>query len=431
MPLKKYLPVVIFFVSFLIFNLNLSYETSGDVKAAELLPIALIKYHTLELDKFYQPNQSQYWLTIAPNTHKVVSSYPIIPGLLATPIFFIAKLAGYDITYHVELLSKLAASIIVVLAVVFMFLFLLELFDKRIAYWLTFIFTLATNVWSVASRGLWQHGPSLLFINLTLFFLLKGRNNQKFLPWSGLFIGLAIWNRPTNFLLLLPLVIYILVCYRKIFWKFCGLGIIPASLLILYSWKYFGTITSLGQAQNFNFIHPFFSGLAGLIFSPGHGILLFTPLFIFSLAAAVLVLFKKTEPLYKYLSIGIFLTLFLYAKWMMWWGGWSYGYRLLIELIPFLIILLGWFWKEYLQKILWGRILFFILLAFSLSTEILGAFFAPCRGLILPEDISAQEKAVWHIQAHPFFSCSNWDSLTDPGKRLDILYKKRFNDKAL
>ena len=47
---------------------------------------------------------------------------------------------------------------------------------------------------------------------------------------------------------------------------------------------------------------------------------------------------------------GTILLLMLYSKWLMWWGGWSFGYRLLIEMLPGLMILLAIFWEKLLNK---------------------------------------------------------------------------------
>jgi len=49
---------------------------------------------------------------------------------------------------------------------------------------------------------------------------------------------------------------------------------------------------------------------------------------------------RHGAPLVRAVSLGILPTLLLYGNWINWWGGWSYGPRLLADLTPFLTICL-------------------------------------------------------------------------------------------
>jgi len=426
--------VILFLLSFIVYNLNLSYETSGDTRAAELTPITIIKDFDLDFSEFFSDNgqtHSQYWFYRVEPTGKVVSVYPVLPGILAVPIYYFVDLLGFDITAHTKLLSKITSSLIASLAVVFMYLALSQIFRPKTSLFMALIFGFATNIWTVASRGLWQHGPSVLFINISLFLLFLGQKKSKYLAWVGFFAGWAIWSRPSDLLLFLPIFIYICVHHRKQIIKFLILGSIPIGLLFTYSYIYYHQFKNLGQAQVYHFTNNIFNGLLGLFFSPSHGLLTHSPIFIFAFVAIYFVFTKKEfNPLYKYISIGTILLWLLYSKWVMWWGGWGFGYRLLIEMLPGLLVLLAIFWEKLLDnKNIILKYFFVILVCLSFYIEIIGAFFSPCRMGNTADDVINHRNQLWDWKNHPIFSCQNAKSLEDPGKYLHLLYKDKFDKK--
>jgi hypothetical protein len=78
----------------------------------------------------------------------------------------------------------------------------------------------------------------------------------------------------------------------------------------------------------------FLPGLAGLLFSPGRGLLIYTPVLVF--AAAVR---GRPSPLLTACLVFSALHLAIVAKWAMWWGGYCWGPRLLSELAAPLIVM--------------------------------------------------------------------------------------------
>ena len=105
---------------------------------------------------------------------------------------------------------------------------------------------------------------------------------------AGLPLGFAVWNRPPNILIVLPLAIYVLVCERRSFVPFAGAAAIPAALMSWYSLHYWGTVTNLGQySAGAWFQGRLLPGLLGIFFSPSRGLFVFTPLFLFSFVMLV------------------------------------------------------------------------------------------------------------------------------------------------
>jgi len=278
---------------------------------------------------------------------------------------------------------------------------------QKTALLFSFVYAFATAVWSITSRGIWQHGPSLFFITLSLFILYK--KNEKFIPYSGFLLGFAVFNRPTNILIALPLTVYVFFQHRKSFIKYILLASIPAFLLFSYSYIYLNSIIFLGQGQGLaafdgNLIRGFF----GLLISPARGLLIFSPIFIFSFIYFPKILFSKHENdiLHKYLMISVVLLILFYSKWKCWWGGWSFGYRLLIEVIPMLIIILAVYWEKSISKNIYLKTIFIIFLIISVYFHFLGAYYYPSGFNEIPDSIDSHIERLWYIKDTELIRCT-------------------------
>jgi len=87
------------------------------------------------------------------------------------------------------------------------------------------------------------------------------------------------------------------------------------------------------------FSTSFLSGLFGLLFSPSHGVFWFSPPL--AMALAYVVHFHRRH---SRLCFVIFATvavkLFVFAKWWNWFGGWSWGSRFLLPIVPLAMLAL-------------------------------------------------------------------------------------------
>jgi len=82
----------------------------------------------------------------------------------------------------------------------------------------------------------------------------------------------------------------------------------------------------------------------------------------------------KLPAVYILLTIAAAVAMMVLAfKWFDWWGGWCYGYRPIVDTMPYVVLLLvpviGWIFREP------GRLGFFLLLIMlSFGVQLLGAF---------------------------------------------------------
>jgi hypothetical protein len=398
--------LALFAVALAVYVYKLPYRiwaAGGDTTPAELLPISILGDHDLHFDEFVQPGAPlPYWFTRRDG--HVISAYPIVPGLMNVPVYAVARAAGVPFDqFHRSMLSAISGSILTAASVAFFFLAVSRMTRRATAIAATFLYAFATTAFSVAARGIWQHGPSLLFLTLALWLLTRGSIAASALP-----LGFAVWNRPVNIAIVLPLALYVAWQHRGALGRFLALAAIPAMLMVWYSIAAWGSITSLGQySAEGRFNGHFGEGFAGILVNPNRGLLVFTPLFILALIAVVMVLMRpRAEPLLTALAVGVVLTLLLYAKWDMWWGGSCFGYRLLTELVPSLMLILAVTWDRGFGRSMAVRAIAAVTAALSIYINTLGAFYAPCGFDTVPNEINHHLERLWDVRDGEIARCS-------------------------
>jgi hypothetical protein len=400
---RTVLPLIAVLFPLLVYVLPHRYIGSGDTVPAELLPISVLREHDLDFDEFVKPGQPlpYYFREVR---GRVVSNYPVLPGLVNVPVYAAADRLGVDLYRRRERLSLLTSGLVTSLSVLFMFLLLRRVCaSDRHAFAFAMVYAFATTAWSVAGVGLFQHGPSLLFLSAALCCLVRAPDRA--VPWAGLWLALAVVNRPVNLLAALPLAMYVLVHRRRQFLGFAVLAAIPAVALAMYSQAYWGSVWWMGQGQDAQgFDGRMLSGLAGLLLSPARGLFVFSPIFLFSVAAGAVVLWRRgEEPVLRYLTVSVLLTLAIYSKWGNWWGGHSFGYRLLTEAVPALVLLsaLAWGWWVRNRRGLL-RAAFGLALAWSVWAHALGALVYPTG---FNDDIDRHPSRLWQLYPTQLTDC--------------------------
>ncbi len=237
------------------------------------------------------------------------------------------------------------------------------------------------------SQSMWQHGTLQLFSILGLYFVLNYLNakDKKYLNafLSGLFFGLAILSRPTALLglALIMTLVFMRSANFKIFIKASLCILVGLSLNILfflwYNNKYYVGVQNQGYATQLfgSWLSPFPVSFIGVWLSPSKGILVYSPIFVFSIIGFCIAMKKGWHENMQYLVyflIVIFHT-FVISLWKHWYGGYSFGYRMSSDTIPYLILLIVPFlnsdlYKKYMK-------IFVVALAFSILVQIFGMFF--------------------------------------------------------
>ena len=375
--MKRFFAVVlisflVYFVSwFVVYSLGINKLAiqSEDTVPAMFLPVTLLKegtfyantYYDLILHRFPNPEDKNFDKDLVPFYFKkvgnnYVSAFPVITPFLAIPVYLSLIVLNLPVTFNnLIILSHISSSLILAFTGGFFYLLL-----QKHRLLLTFIFLFSSVNFSLISQALWQQGSLQLFLILGLLFLLnflKSSNDNNKSTYiniflSSLFFGFAVLSRPTA-VLYLPFLFLLIVSkftkdYKLVFYKLLTyiLGFVPpAVFFIWYNNVFYKSIENQGYASQFfsGWLSKFPEGFLGTWLSPSKGILIYSPVFIFSILGLIVVLKrKKWQEDLQFLIFGciVIVHTLVLGRWKHWYGGWSFGYRMSSDIIPFLVLLL-------------------------------------------------------------------------------------------
>jgi hypothetical protein len=328
----------------------------------------------------------KYYLVPTRQPDVYANTFGLGPGLLALPVLAVVKPFASSLPEDATVLwqvGKLVAAAAVAASAVFLFLAALSYLSLRAAFVLALLYGLCTCAFSVSSQILLQHGPAELFLAMGTYFLLRRTPTASL--WAGLAYAGAVACRPTCLLVVAVVAVWLAVKDRRALPGFC-LGAMPVGvLLVFYGWHTFGdpwaagqllvgpkvAVTKTGNPDLWQ--TPFHVGAAGLLLSPSRGLLVYSPVVVVALWGMGRVWRQRQWADLRPLSLAA-LALFLPAiKRFDWWGGWSYGYRPIMDavtLLAFLAIpMVAW-----VRAKRWRMAVVGALAAWSLGTQALGAF---------------------------------------------------------
>jgi hypothetical protein len=367
---------------------------TGDTITTRFLPFSILRELDFDLDEFpflydresakrfpvvssfFADEDIPYFL-VHRNGH-YISVYPPGPALLALPVYALPVVAGISATSKwVPYLEKLSAALIAALSVLFLFWALSELVAEKTAHVIAIIYAFGTSTFSLSSQALWQHGPSQCLLSLALYLCLRGIKEDRYIPFAILALACTILMRPTNVLLALPIGLYVLHKYPHLIIRSILFALPPLIFLCAYNYVYFGSVISSGYSVSTlvsvsSFSIPVFEGLSGLLFSPGRGLFIYSPILVFSIVGIVKS-WNERFVIFRYLTIALVCDLILYSKYIWWGGGFCYGPRMLAELTPILCLFLYPIFKI-VERRYFLRLAFLALSLISMSFHALGAF---------------------------------------------------------
>lgn len=222
-----------------------------------------------------------------------------------------------------------------------------------------------------------------LFAALYWLLAFEQEKHKHILLWAGLAWGLAYLSRSIN-LVTLPvyaLALAAILQERRIStirfreWILFAAPILAAGLLSLWwNWLRFGNPLDSGYVESEAFNGDWLFGLVGLLVSPGRGILWYSPVLL--LVPLGIGWFWRRARWLLLASAGVALLYWLlYSKWYMWHGGYSWGPRFLVPVLPFLMLISAPAWQWVFVEERWGRLgrwLATLLVLLSLSIQWLG-----------------------------------------------------------
>ncbi|HUS69492.1 MAG TPA: hypothetical protein VM075_01790 [Anaerolineae bacterium] len=367
---RKYHLFLVAFVSFLATNPTAApgLLSSSDIAATTLLPVSIIRERDFDLDEFLcQPIarelgwQEGSWLVKIRDHH--FSKYPVFTAVLVTPLYLVPVVLGLNAQSSLvayTLLGKTGAAVLAATSVLLVYLSLRLIASELTALCLSVVYAFASPTWTISSQTLWQHAASQLFLAAAIYCLLRTPNARKSAYLAGLFLGLAVAARPANVLIPLILLLYLLHRLPHRVPHLLAGALIPLSLLLWYNHTTFGCAFCTGYMAEAHagWSTPLHLGLLGILLSPSKGLLVYSPVFFFSLIGIVAswrtaIRDKDTTWLFRYLGLAAVGFTLLMSKWHAWGGGWCFGPRMLVDVTPLLIPLMipALQWMKYDRRI--------------------------------------------------------------------------------
>jgi hypothetical protein len=402
------LAVVIGLVAFLIYNANFRTITAGDTYPARFLPLALLHAHTLDLSSLFDAVRMErpfpYWIYPALE-HRIASLYPVVTPVLVTPLYIPAwiYLDHHDwgtlrVQRVAELSDKVAASTVAAISCGLLFLLLRRRLAERRALLLTAAYAFATETWAISSQALWQHGVAELLTVLALLLATTSETEPRQTPPAtvavpmvsrrsllglGLAVGLLIANRPFDVILAAGFAAGAVATARgskRLAGTLLAAGAsLPLLAAALYNRTMFGnfgggyqTLMQTGAVLHWNLLA---GGAAGLLASPGKGLFVFSPFFVFLLLGFV-ARFRGRERLAPWLATAVLAQVLLYSA-ADWRGGNSYGPRFLTDMLPILVWLLAPLVGAISRR---GLAAFAALVLCGVFVQVVGVFYYPSAG---------------------------------------------------
>jgi hypothetical protein len=196
-----------------------------------------------------------------------------------------------------------------------------------------------TQMWSSVSRSLWAQTWYLLLITLVIVALLRGWFRPvllaTLLAWSG-------FVRPMAAPTLLIVGAYILFALKS-YWArilYVATGLLWATLLGGIMLFFVGHLLAPVYDPGLLAVNGSVNRLIGILFSPSRGLLVYIPVVIVPLYLSARYWQHLPQRRLALLALAaIFATSMTLASCRIWWGGWSYGPRDLVETVPWFALL--------------------------------------------------------------------------------------------
>lgn len=353
----------------------------GDTIPNRLIPFSILAHGTVTLDPFREALESRgplNWYVQERRGH-LVSLYPVGASLVALPVYvpLYLGLVAMDMSDNTwlfgasQIAEKIAASTITAAAVAIFYLLLRRRTDPVTAFWGAAAFGLASSMWATASQLLWQHGPVALMLAAALWLLTWPQRPAWTLAGAGLLLSMAVAIRPTAGILWVAGLACALVgegtfparIGRSL--VFLGAGIPVFALSLAYNWHYYQTPLG-GYALMSGGLAPrrVLQGVVGLLLSPNRGLLIFTPIALLGIFGLVRAAWPGKCPVLVPFGFAAVAHLALVGSYLEWGGGWSFGPRYLVDILPILGLAGAQMWprlKPAGKRLMWGALLWSVL----------------------------------------------------------------------
>jgi hypothetical protein len=324
--------------------------------------------------------------------------YPLL-SILAVPFVYAGLLAsraaGLPFHYLAAVFSLLLTGTLTAATSGIVALLTLRMGGSWKGAWLAAV-SFCVGTVALAYGRIFYAEPLLAFLTVSALYFTFGPSRRGILL-AACFSGLALLAKPTG-LVVGPILACYLVVKRIPFPR----SILPLAGTGIGFAIYAGyNVLRFGQPLNFGISSPFriasfLPGVAGLLASPGYGLLWYCPPVILAILG-----FRKAmkDRMFEALAIvTVFAAfLFLHSFLWFWYAGWSWGPRYLVPGIPGLCALTG-----LLEGTLKKGLIVLTLLGFVVNAPTLFCFYERYYAELFERGIPTDDSIAWSFRYAPF-----------------------------
>jgi len=345
-----------------------------------------------------------------PETYGVTTSrYGILQSIVAIPFYCLAKVVAL---FFPENQTEIIATFIIYFTNAFITAFLIVCFysfsrylkyPPKTAFYSSIVLGLCTTIFPYAKYFFSEPLVALTLLNSIYNFIkatkvpanLENRKRQFYLFKSSLWFALCLLTRIDNLSLIIIFILaIILLSYRNNqyvkseksisvnnllldFLVFFIPVLISGIIILILNYLRFGSLLKSGYNEE-PFTTSLFVGLYGLLFSPSRGIFIYSPPIIITLF--FIKRFWRRRSFLIILIIGItIIKLYFFAIWWSWYGGWSWGSRFLLPIIPLYFLFFNEAFLRFKKFSSVTRLLIISLIIIGFVVQLIGVLINPSK----------------------------------------------------
>jgi hypothetical protein len=268
-------------------------------------------------------------------------SLPFVAVFEATGLSTMKPDGGYSRRGE-KRMDRRVAAIVAAAYVVIVYLTARLLLSGRASLLIALAVALGTPVWSSASRALWSHTWDLVLLGLVVHHLLAFETGRARLrPVAlGTLLAWSYFTRPTSSIALAVIGLWVVGRARHALPLFATTLAVWLGLFVAYSWHHFGRILPHYYSAGRLGLDHLAEALAGNLVSPSRGLLVYVAMLLWVIFLLVRrARFLSPRPLVLASLAVVTLHWVAISGYPHWWGGHSYGPRLMTDTLPWWVFL--------------------------------------------------------------------------------------------
>jgi hypothetical protein len=376
---RRWLPLLaLFAVTYVVFHQSPVTNPFGDSELTMPTAASLVHTHDLTVDEYTTPHVATHYANREIGGHRY-NYFPWTVSLFAVPQVVVTDALGAiegepqtDALIDADELPRLeltAAALVCALAAVVVAVMAQERLrsgSTRTRRWLGVavgaVFAFGTSMWSIASRSLWQHGPSVLCGAVALLLATRlAADDPDGTSWArpamrraaelGAVLALGYTVRPTNAVPALLVAGWLGLRHRRALVPFAlGGAAVMVPWFVVNQASYGELLPPYHAGSRFSFHGAYLQAVAANLFSTGRGLFVFSPVAVLAVIGFILSI-RSTRPIRRattdrgdgleWVCAAVVVLSLLVVSGLSerWWAGHTYGPRFMSDTLPYLALL--------------------------------------------------------------------------------------------